>query len=267
MNMNKNTNINMYNNLLVSFSNGVSTIIINRPDIRNALNKETWFELDSAINQIDKDDQTRVVIITGAGDNVFAAGADIKWLNARETLDVLNYSGQEILLKLENMSKPVIAAVNGIALGGGCELAMACDIRVASESSKFGQPEVNLGIIPGAGGTQRLSRLVGYGKAKELILTGDIITAQEACSIGLVNKVVKHDDLMKEVMEIAYKMMSKGPVAVRLAKAAVNIGVSTDIHTGMAFEKLAQAIAFSTQDRKEGTGAFLEKRKPNFIGE
>lgn len=255
-----------YNNLLVEYSNGIASIIINRPDIRNALNEETWYELGSAIDLLEKKDSVKVIIITGAGDKVFAAGADIKWLNQRPSLDVLNYSGQDVLFKLENMSKPVIAAINGFALGGGCELALACDIRISSDRAKLGQPEVNLGILPGAGGTQRLSRLVGIGKAKELILTGDIITAEEAKQIGLVNQVVKHEELMPAVVEVAQKIIAKGPVAIRLAKAAINISASTDMHSGLAFEKLAQALLFTTEDRTEGTSAFLEKRVPKFEG-
>lgn len=255
-----------YNNLLVEYSNGIASIIINRPDIRNALNEETWYELGSAIDLLEKKDSVKVIIITGAGDKVFAAGADIKWLNQRPSLDVLNYSGQDVLFKLENMFKPVIAAINGFALGGGCELALACDIRISSDRAKLGQPEVNLGILPGAGGTQRLSRLVGIGKAKELILTGDIITAEEAKQIGLVNQVVKHEELMPAVVEVAQKIIAKGPVAIRLAKAAINISASTDMHSGLAFEKLAQALLFTTEDRTEGTSAFLEKRVPKFEG-
>lgn len=256
-----------FSNLLIEHTDGVSTIILNRPDVRNAIDKQTWRELGEAVKMLRDDDQTIVVIITGAGDKTFAAGADIKWLNERSAVDVLGYSGQDVLLELENLQKPILAAVNGWALGGGCELAMACDIRIASNNAKFGQPEVNLGLLPGAGGTQRLIRLVGFGRAKELIMTGRTIDADEAFTIGLVNKVVSLDNLMPEVLATARAIMNKGPLAVRMAKMAVNIAASTDLNTGLAYEKLAQAFLFSTSDRKEGTRAFLEKRSPCFRGE
>lgn len=251
-------------NILIDTAEGITTLTINRPEVRNAMNQETWLELATAVRHAEQDSQTKVIVITGAGDQAFVAGADIKWLSQRPALDVLEYGGQDVLWEVENCTKPVIAAVNGYALGGGCELAMACDIRIAAENAQFGQPEANLGILPGAGGTQRLARLVGLGKAKELIFTGEIIDAFEAEKIGLVNKVVPLAELMDTVKAMAKKIMKKGPVAIRLAKTAINLSASTDLATGLLYEKTAQALLFTTDDRIEGTNAFLEKRKPEF---
>lgn len=256
-----------FKNLLVEKKEGIGTIIINRPDVRNALNRETWLELREAIKDVGGDNEVKVVVITGAGDKAFVGGADIKGLSERTMFETLEWEAVDILSELENLKKPVIAAVNGFALGGGCELAMACDIRVAVESAKFGQPEVGLGIIPGAGGTQRLPRLVGKGKAKELIFTGDVIDAREAERIGLVNKVVSQDGLMDAVKDMAKKIMAKGPLSVRLAKEAINAGTEMDLEKAFLLEKLAQTVIFSSWDRTEGIAAFLEKRKPAFKGE
>jgi enoyl-CoA hydratase len=256
-----------YENLLLEIDAGFCTITLNRPEKRNALDPKTWEEIQKAIRRCRSDKDVKAVIITGAGGKAFASGADISALKERETLATLESISQDVLNEIENLSKPVIAAIDGFALGGGCELAMACDIRIATANSKLGQPEVNLGIIPGAGGTQRLQRLVGIGKAKELIFTGDIIGAEEAKTIGLINQVVQTSgELMIKAKEIAGKICTKGPVAIAMAKAAINLGANTDINTGLMFEKFAQTIAFSTQDRIEGTTAFLEKRKPEFKG-
>ncbi len=256
-----------FQNILLEKDGHIALITLNRPEVRNALDPRTWAEIRSAVRDCRFDRDVRVVIITGAGGKAFASGADIRSLRERETLDVLRAEAQESLNDIENLDKPVIAAIDGFALGGGCELAMACDIRIATARSRLGQPEVNLGIIPGAGGTQRLQRLVGIGKAKELIFTGEIISAQEAREIGLVNKVVEQpEDLLPAAREMAQKIISKGPVAVSLAKAAINVGANTDINSGLLFEKFAQTIAFSTGDRIEGTTAFLEKRQPDFKG-
>lgn len=256
-----------YQNILLEKDGHIAIITLNRPEVRNALDPLTWSEIRQAIRECRFDAEVRVVIITGAGDKAFASGADIRSLRERETLEVLKSEAQESLSDIENLDKPVIAAIDGFALGGGCELALACDIRIATGRSKLGQPEVNLGIIPGAGGTQRLQRVVGMGKAKELIFTGEIISAQEAREIGLVNKVVEQpEDLLPAAKEMASKIIAKGPVAVGLAKMAINVGANTDINSGLIFEKFAQAIAFSTSDRIEGTTAFLEKRKPEFRG-
>ncbi|HBV98490.1 MAG: enoyl-CoA hydratase [Peptococcaceae bacterium BICA1-7] len=256
-----------YKNLLLERDGKIAVITLNRPEVRNALDPRTWAEIRGAIRECRFDKDIRVVIITGAGGKAFASGADIRSLNERETLEVLKGEAQDSLNDIENLDRPVIAAIDGFALGGGCELALSCDIRIATSRSKFGQPEVNLGIIPGAGGTQRLQRIVGMGKAKELIFTGDIISAVEAREIGLVNKVVENpEDLLTAAKETALKIIAKGPVAVGLAKAAINIGANTDIYSGLLFEKYAQTIAFSTEDRIEGTAAFLEKRKADFKG-
>jgi enoyl-CoA hydratase len=256
-----------YQNILAQKENHIGFIKINRPEKRNALDSQTWNDIVTVIRDFRNDDDVRVVIISGEGGKIFASGADIGELNKRPTLYNLKGLVQSYLLEIENIEKPVIAAIDGYALGGGCELAMACDIRIATKRSKLGQPEVNLGIIPGAGGTQRLQRLVGIGKAKELIYTGDIISADEAKEIGLINKVVDNpEDLIKTAQEMAQKIIEKGPVAISLSKAAINLGANTDIQTGLLFERLAQTVAFSTEDRIEGTSAFLEKRKPNFKG-
>lgn len=255
-----------YRNIMVERDGRIAVLTINRPEVRNALDPATWDELSRALRELEADPEVGVLIITGAGEKAFAAGADIRSLRERQMLDVLTSPGQDILNQLEQLSKPVIAAINGYALGGGCELAMACDIRVAAETARLGLPELNLGIIPGAGGTQRLARLVGLGRAKELILTGEIIDAAEAERIGLVNKVVPADRLMEAAREVAEKILSKGPVAVAMAKRVIQAGADVDLRSGLALEKLAQTVLFATEDRLEGTTAFLEKRKPRFQG-
>ena len=253
--------------ILLEKDGPIGLITLNRPEVRNALNPNTWAELRSAIREFRFDKDIRVVIVTGAGGKAFASGADIRPLQERKTLDALKSESQETLNDIENLDKPVIAAIDGFALGGGCELAMSCDIRIATKRSKLGLPEVNLGIIPGVGGTQRLQRLVGMGKAKELIFTGDIISADEAKEIGLVNTVVAEpDELLPAVREMARKIAAKGPVAVSLAKMAINVGSNTAMSSGLLFEKLAITLSFATEDRKEGINAFLEKRKPDFQG-
>ncbi len=257
----------VYENILMEIEGGIGVLTLNRPEKRNALDPKTWEEIQAAVRQCRPDKQVKVLIITGAGGKAFASGADIGALRQRPALETLESISQDVLNEIENLNKPVIAAIDGFALGGGCELAMACDIRIATGRSKLGQPEVNLGLIPGAGGTQRLQRLVGIGKAKELIFTGDIISATEAKSIGLVNQVVENpEDLMSRAREMARKICAKGPVAVAVAKAAINVGANTDMASGLMFEKFAQTVAFSTEDRIEGTSAFLEKRKPEFKG-
>lgn len=257
----------LYQHLLITKEGGLGVIALNRPEVRNALDPQTWYEIRSAIKEFKYDDDVKVVIIAGTGGKAFASGVDIRFLRERKTLDVLKSEANDTLNEIEFLNKPVIAAIDGYALGGGCELAMACDIRIATTRSKFGQPEVSLGIIPGAGGTQRLQRLVGIGKAKELIFTGDILDAAEAERIGLVNKVVEPEQLMATAREMAEKIMAKGPVAVNVAKAAINVGANTDLFSGLLFERFAQTVAFGTEDRIEGTTAFLEKRKPNFRGQ
>jgi enoyl-CoA hydratase len=256
-----------FKNIKVEIKNALAFIIINRPEVRNALNKLTLDEIQSALNELEMYEGIQCIIFTGAGEKLFAAGADIGQLDKKTALDVLKSGGmQQIYDYIESYPKPTIAMINGYALGGGCELAMACDIRVASTNAKFGLPELNLSIIPGAGGTQRLARLVGKGKALEMILTGKIISGDEAIMIGLVSELVEPEGLQAKVEEVAEKILCKGPLAVRLAKLSVNMGTETDMKTGLIIEKLAQVILLSTEDKKEGTRAFLEKRKPIFQG-
>lgn len=256
-----------YQNLLLEKDNGIGIITLNRPKALNALNAATIYEMDELLDIIAKDDSIQVVIVTGSGEKAFVAGADITEMKSMSAIEGRNWGklAQAVFNKLENLPQPVIAAVNGFALGGGCELAMACDIRIASEKAKFGQPEVTLGITPGFGGTQRLPRLVGKGRAKELLFTGDMIDANEACRIGLANKVVAAGELLTAAKELAIKIMSRGPVAVQLCKAAVNEGLDMDLDSGIAYEAEVFALCFATVDQKEGMTAFVEKRKANFI--
>ena len=255
-----------YETILTSVEDNVGTIAINRPDVRNALSTQVLGDVRGALAEFRYDDEVGVVVFTGAGDRAFAAGADINELRERTFLDALASLMQAVYDEIEDYEKPTIAAVNGLALGGGCELAMACDIRIASENARFGQPEVNLSIIPGAGGTQRLARLVGKGKATEMILTGEIIGAEEAHRVGLVTRVTSSDELVDAVREMARSIMSKGPLAIRLAKLAIRTGFETDLKTGLVIERLAQAVLLTSEDKREGTSAFLEKREPEFKG-
>lgn len=252
-----------YNNLLVEVEDGIAIVTINRPKSLNALNSETLAELGQIASAIETSKEVKVVILTGSGQKAFVAGADIS-----EMVNATPQEGRAMALlaaetfhKLENMPQVTIAAVNGFALGGGCEISMACDIRVAAENAKFGQPEVNLGILPGFGGTQRLARLVGKGRAKEMIFTTDQIDAQEAYRIGLANKVVPQDQLIDFCKEMAKKIMSKASFAVTLAKQAINIGLDTDLDSGLKLEANLFGLSFSTHDKLEGMTAFLEKRK------
>ena len=257
-----------FKNILIERKDKLEVITINRPNVLNALNDETISELHQALREIFKDEQVRVVIFTGAGEKAFVAGADIGELKVCDALSGHRKSinGQRLLYHVENMEQVAIAAINGFALGGGCELALACDIRIASENAKLGQPEVNLGIIPGYGGTQRLARLVGKGKAKELIFTGDMVDAAEALRIGLVEKVVPQAELMKTALEMAAKIISKGPLAIKAAKRAINLGLDVDLKSGLEYEAMEFSAICATEDKTEGTSAFLEKRKPNFKG-
>ncbi len=257
-----------YENINYTAENGIATIAINRPKALNALNLATLTELKDVVEKIAVDKTVQVVIITGAGEKSFVAGADIVEMSTKNAVEgrVWGQVGQNIFTEIENLPQPVIAAVNGFALGGGCELACACDIRYASENAKFGQPEVGLGITPGFGGTQRLTRVVGRGHAKELIYTANIIDAQEALRIGLVNKVVPQAELMDAVMKLAKTITKKAPVAVQLAKAAINRGINCDVVTGISYEAEVFGLCFATADQKEGMKAFIEKRKPTFEG-
>ena len=234
----------------------------------NALNLDTVTELKDAIEKIAVDKAVKVVVITGAGEKSFVAGADIKEMATKTPAEGREWGqfGQNVFTEIENMPQPVIAAINGFCLGGGCELSCACDIRYAAENAKFGQPEVGLGITPGFGGTQRLTRVVGRGQAKELIYTGGMIGAEEAKAIGLVNKVVPQEELMPTVLKLAGKIAKNAPVAVQLSKAAINRGINCDVVTGIAYEAEVFGLCFSTNDQKEGMAAFVEKRKPTFEG-
>jgi enoyl-CoA hydratase len=253
-----------YNNLILEKEDELAIVKINRPPV-NALNSEVVTEIHQMFDELEKDDQVKVIILTGEG-KAFVAGADIS-----EMVDFgpeggaeFSKKGQAAFDKIENTPKPVIAAINGFALGGGCEIAMACDIRIAVEGAKLGQPEVNLGVIPGFAGTQRLPRLVGKGKAKELIFTGNMITAEEAEQIGLVNQVLTAEELMNTAKEMAKTIASKGPAAVRAAKFAINEGVNYELSKGLEIENEAFSKLFETEDQKEGMKAFLEKRKPEW---
>ena len=256
------------NNLLMEVENEIAVVTINRPKSLNALNSETLAELDACFSEISERKDIKVVILTGSGAKAFVAGADIsEMVNATPAEGrKMGMLAKEAFLKLETMPQVTIAAVNGFALGGGCEISMACDIRIASAKAKFGQPEVGLGITPGFSGTQRLPRLVGLGKAKELIYTAAVIHAEEACRIGLVNKVVEPEELMNECMAMAKTIAAKAPLAVRYAKEAINRGVETDMDTGIVIENGLFGLCFATTDQKEGMEAFLWKRKPEFKG-
>ncbi|GAB6039217.1 short-chain-enoyl-CoA hydratase [Fundidesulfovibrio butyratiphilus] len=257
-----------YATLLVEKENGLCVVTINRPKALNALNSDVLNDLNALCEELIVDSSVKAVILTGSGDKSFVAGADITEMRTMTVTEgrAFGKKGQAIFNKIENLPMPVIAAVNGFALGGGCELCMSCDIRLASQKAKFGQPEVGLGIPPGFGGTQRLPRLVGKGRAKELLFTADIIGADEAYRIGLVNKVLAPEELMNAAKALAGKIMSKAPVAVTVTKACVNEGLDTDLETGCAYEGEAFGLTFGTEDQKEGMGAFVEKRAATFKG-
>lgn len=254
-----------FNDVLFKKDRNIGIISINRPNALNALNSNVLGELDNTVDMVIDDDDVHILIITGEG-RAFVAGADISEMKDMNMFAARKFAekGSKLFRKIELMEKPVIAAVNGFALGGGCELAMCCDLRIASTKAKFGQPEVGLGIIPGFAGTQRLSRIIGLGKAKELIFTTEMIDAEEAYRIGLVNKIVPGEELMDEAIAMANKIVSNGQIAVRFAKVAINRGIETDIETGMDIEKNLFGLCFATEDQKEGMEAFLEKRKPNY---
>jgi len=256
-----------YKNILVEKKEGIGTIKINRPKVLNALNKETMQEISKAVDELNQDKKIKVAIITGEG-KAFIAGADINQMKDMTSLEAKEFSelGHSMLLKIENSRLPFIAAINGYALGGGCETIMACDICIASESAKLGQPEINLGVHPGFGGTQRLPRLVGRMKAKELLLTGKNINADEACRIGLINMVVEDDKLMETTEKIAKKIASKSPIQTDFIKSLVNKGTDIDMHSACSLEISYFSSSFSTKDQKEGMSAFLEKKKPIFKG-
>lgn len=257
-----------YKNILFEKKENIGIITINRPKALNALNIDVFNELSPLLDEITEDTSIKVVIITGSGEKAFVAGADIAYMLPMSSPEGKDWAqiGQSTLNKIENLPQPVIAAINGFALGGGCELAMACDIRIASEKAKFGQPEVALGIIPGFAGTQRLPRLVGKGLAKEILFTGDMLNAQEAYRIGLVNKVIPKEQLMSEAENMAGRIMKNAPYAVSLCKEAVNVGLETDLQTGSQYEGALFGTTCATKDKHEGMTAFIEKRKASFTG-
>ena len=254
-----------YKNLILEKGDGVAVIRMNRPDTLNALNSETFHELNAAFDELEKEGGIGVVIVTGEG-KAFVAGADILEMKDMDGQQSRAFSmlGQQVFRRMETMEQIFIGAVNGFALGGGCEYTMACDLRIASEKAKFGQPEVNLGVTPGFAGTQRLPRLVGQARAKELLLTGDMITADTALAWGLVNKVVAPETLMDEAKALAQKILSKGPVSVKMVKACVNRGLQTDIDTAGVIEADAFGLCFASGETREGMTAFLEKREAKF---
>lgn len=257
-----------FETIILNIERGVATITLNRPQQLNALNGRMFTELDEALDGVAADPMARILVITGAGDRAFAAGADIREFVGMGPIAALEFSrhAQGVFRKLETMRQPTIAGVNGFALGGGCELMTACDIVYAADTAKLGQPEITLGLIPGAGGTQRLSRLVGKQKAKELCMAGDMISADEALRIGLVCKVVPAAELMAEVQKLCQRILSKGDVALRMLKEAIEAGAQADLVTGLEIEAKCWSLCFTTEDHVEGVRAFLEKRTPNFRG-
>ena len=255
-----------YKNIIFEVKDGVAIITFNRPEVLNALNDKLLKELSHALDEIAENEDIRVLILTGAGEKSFVAGADIKEIATFDALDAKLFAqtGQSTINKFENLPIPVIAAVNGFALGGGCEIALACDFIYASENAMFGLPEINLGLIPGMGGTQRLPRLIGKNMAKEMIFTGKMISAVEAEKIGIVNRVCSQELLMEETVKVAGIIASKGKVSLRAAKQAIDNGMNVNLTTGCSIEIDAFALCFTSPDAKEGASAFLEKRTPDF---
>ncbi len=257
-----------YENILFEQDGAVGVLKINRPRSLNALNPATLHEIAACLEAVCQAQTVRCLIITGEGDRAFVAGADIAAMVTMNALEGKQFSalGLSVLRRLEELPIPVIAAVNGFALGGGTELALACDLIIATEKAKFGQPEINLGVIPGFGGTQRLARRIGLPRARELIYSGEMIDAETALRYGLVNKVVPSADLMTEAKQLANKLAAKPPIAIRQAKAAINAGIDMDLHNACRFENEAFALTFATEDKAEGMRAFLEKREATFTG-
>lgn len=256
-----------FETIKVEVKEGIATITLNRPEVLNALNSQVFNELAQAASDLGKDEGVRVVLLTG-GPKVFAAGADIKQMAEITAVEMAltDKPSHRAFHLLENLPKPVIAVIAGYALGGGLELALTADLRIAAENAQLGLPEIKLGILPGGGGTQRLPRLIGAGLAKELIFTGDFVSAQEAYRMGLVNKVVPLEELFTEAEKLARKLAEKGAVALRLAKSAVNEGLRMDLEAGIRYEHQCFSLLFATEDQKEGMRAFIEKRKPQFKG-
>jgi enoyl-CoA hydratase len=257
-----------FKNILLSFEGEIGVLAVNRPKALNALNMETLRDIQMGIQEVKNHPETKVLIVTGSGERAFVAGADISEMRGMNSIEALDFSklGHLTMKMIEDLDRPVLAAVNGFALGGGTELALACDFIYASENAKFGLPEVTLGIFPGFGGTQRLPRLIGKGKAKELILTGKMINSQEALALGIVNRVFPQASLMEETKKVASQIAASGAVGVRLAKTVVNAGFNMELTEACSLESYAFSLGFTTEDQKEGMTAFLEKRKPNYKG-
>ncbi len=256
-----------YETILFEIRDAVAVLTINRPDKLNALNSTVHREGVAALDELKADDGVRVVVITGAGEKSFIAGADISEFAGETPVSQRSvFQNKTLFNSIDNFPKPVIAMINGFCLGGGCEIALACDIRIAGQNAKLGQPEINLGIIPGGGGTQRLTRLIGEGKSMEFIMTGDMIDAETACELGLVNYVYPPDTLEAETLKMANKIASKSPIALQMAKEAVKTASKTNLDEGLRREIDLFAISFSSEDKEEGVAAFLEKRKPEFKG-
>lgn len=255
-----------YENIISYKDGAIGVIKINRSEIRNALNIQTVMEMEGALEIFENNDEVKAIVFTGEGNKAFAAGADINQLKERTSIEGLKLGLSGLCQKIESSSKVTLAAINGYALGGGCELALACDIRIASENAAIGLPELNLAIIPGAGGTQRLARIVGKGIALDMILTGEIISSFKAEKIGLVSLVVPQEQLWATVLGKVSKIINKGPLAIRLVKTVINQGFNADLSTALTLEKFAQSILLGTEDKEEGTTAFLQKRNPVFNG-
>ncbi len=253
-------------NIQLKIEGRIALIVMNRPKAMNALNNDTLFELNQIIQWANDSDEISGLIITGEGKS-FVAGADISQMKDYDSEEGRKYANfaQGVFNKIESLEKPVIAAVNGFALGGGCELSMSCDLRIASDKAVFGQPEVNLGVIPCFGGTQRLSRLIGVGRAKDLIYTSRMVKSEEALQMGLVNRVVNHKELLDEAKKLMQSILEKAPIAIRYSKVAINTGINMDLYHALEFEKDVAALSFGTKDKQEGMNAFLEKRPANFI--
>jgi enoyl-CoA hydratase len=257
-----------FENTLYEKEDGIATITINRPEALNALNKQAVQEISARLDEAEEDETVKVIVITGAGDKGFCVGLDLKAVRGISAVDGMNLSllGQKLTKKIEELRKPVIAAINGYALGGGLEMAMSCDLRIASENARMGQTELNVGLIPGWGGTQRLPRLVGRAMAKELIFTGKMIDAKTAKQLGLLNEVVPPDELKSAVKKFAAELITKPPVGLQLAKQLINSSIETDLTKGLIQEAQAFGVLASTEDFDEGVAAFIEKRKPKFKG-
>ena len=258
-----------FENIIYKKSSGIARMIINRPEKRNALNRATRLEMASALEDTAQDESIKVLVLAGEGEKAFISGSDLNELSRFDALAMEEFTstiGQRFYTRFEELHKPVIAMIDGLCLGGGLELALACDIRISSDRSRFGTPEMFIGIMPGSGGTQRLARLIGIGRAKEMILTGDMIDSAEAYRIGLVNRICPSEELESTVMDLAGRIAGNSSLALKWAKMSINMGQETGLTAGLAYEALAEALLFTSEDKKEGIKAFFEKRKPQFKG-